>query len=480
MQTTRGVQCYQMYMLGKEKSFEISQILANKYYQKWVDYYRGVLRLTRDKRYKYNGKKLLIFQYGIAKTETLLWKKLKEGRILAKIYHEKSSLSPSEQKELTGIEEHIFIHEQLIRISKTICDGIAWRNLGYDYMFILSSARGFGSGAIDYKSPSFRSVYIWAHRISENLQSVVIINDLTRFLRIGDLTDIKDGIPFIHEIKKYGKDIKNMFTLKKVNGKLSEQAIRLLELQRIALTGTAKVGSTNVGKNFIDIPIDTNFNKVKKLIFKSKVEITVSEQIEPYLTIEVTNFLALMNNKETDLEKLKAKSIKVPISITHSNWDSFYSDERGNFLRMVVPYSIFPFTNEDCINFMSGNYLVQSKLDIPKLRSFLHQNGWETIDTDEKELDNILKQFEANRANMFSLNQPLYKEDTMEDVGLFTIKRGAFHMSMGTWLYSKLTSEFYSSTSLLNILEFAYKRAAERQSGDVYFPVFVDENKIWN
>src|SRR3970040_1063272 len=175
----------------------------------------------------------------------------------------------------------------MIKISKTICYGIAWRNLNYNQMFLLSAARGFGYVAIDYKSKDFRGMYIVAYNISERLGSTVIINDLTRFLRIGDLTDIKDGVPFIHELKEYGKEVKNMFTLRKVKGKISRQAVRLLELQRIAI---------------------------------------------------------------------KAKSSRIRADIVHSNWDSFYSDERGNFMRMFVPYSIFPFTNENCINLMSGNY----------------------------------------------------------------------------------------------------------------------------
>ncbi|OGC97836.1 hypothetical protein A2634_05465 [Candidatus Amesbacteria bacterium RIFCSPHIGHO2_01_FULL_48_32] len=469
-----------MYMLGKEKSSKISQILASSYYQKWVKYFQGVLRLTRDKRYRTNGKKLLVTQYGIAKTETQLWEKLKEGRELAKKYHDKPNLTDKEERELKGIENHIFIHEQLIRISKTICDGIAWRNLNYNQMFLLSAARGFGYVAIDYKSKDFRGMYIVAYNISERLGSTVIINDLTRFLRIGDLTDIKDGVPFIHELKEYGKEVKNMFTLRKVKGKISRQAVRLLELQRIALSAEAKVGNQIIGKSVIDLPLQTNLAKVERLIKRSKKEIIVHEQVESFLTIEVTNFQEIKSHKGFDIEAIKAKSSRIRADIVHSNWDSFYSDERGNFMRMFVPYSIFPFTNENCINLMSGNYLVKSMLSISKLKEFLIQNGWEIEDVDEAALDRQIKKYDITHSDIFSLNNPLYTEDTLSDIGLFTVRKGPFSMSMDTWLYGKLTSEYLTSKCILDILNFAYERAAKRQSGDSYFPVFKDESKLWN
>lgn len=467
-------------MLGKEKSSKISQIIASSYYQKWVKYYQGVLRFTRDKRFRTNGKKLLVTQYGIAKTETMLWEKLREGRELAKKYHNKPNLSKKEKKELEGIEDHIFIHEQLVRISKTICDGIAWRNLDYNQMFLLSAARGFGSGAIDYKSKDFRGMYVLAYNITERLGTTVIINDLTRFLRIGDLTDIKDSVPFIHELKQYGKEVKNLFTLRKVKGKISRQAVRLLELQRIALSAEAKIGNQIIGKNVIDLPLQTHLSKVEKLINRSKKEIVANEQVEPFLTIEVTNFLELGNQKVRDIEAVKAKSVRTRADIVHSNWDTFYSDERGNFMRMFVPYSVFPFTNENCINLMSGNYLVKSMLDITKLKEFLIQHGWEIEDVNETDLDKQIGKYEATRSNIFSLENPLYKEDTLSDVGLFTVRKGPFSMAMDTWLYGKMTSEYLTSKCLLDILNSAYERAAKRQSSDAYFPVFKDESKLWN
>lgn len=51
---------------------------------------------------------------------------------------------------------------------------------------------------------------------------------------------------------------------------------------------------------------------------------------------------------------------------------------------------------------------------------------------------------------------------------------------MDAMLYCRLTMEYLSVKSLLNILDELYKIASSRQSGDIYFPRFKNENDIWN
>lgn len=471
-----------MYMLEKEYAGKIASALATTYYRDWINYFEKVLRATRSKRHN-NKDTLLAFQLKLAKIETQLWNLLSEGREKAKLLHAKTSLTPKEEKDLRGTEEHILIHEQLIRISRTICDGVAWRHLGYNRAFLMSSARGFGTGRVDVNSKEFQSEFEWAYRITKKLNSLVLINDLTHFLKVGDLTEINENVAFIHEIKKYGKDVKNMFTLEKVKGnaKISNQAKRLLELQRIAFAGGAKISGNDVGTRKIDLELKTHVEKVKKLIRQSEKKMIVSQNIEECLSIEVTNFKTIAE-KKADIEELKKLSPKVKtkdLMLTHSNWDSFYSDEQGNFLRGAPPYSVYPFSAKDCLNLMSGYYLVKCTLNVTKLKQILKENNWEIEERTEGDLDKQIADFEKAKATMFTVKESLYAH-VPEDGGLFTIRRGPFSVHLDAMLYCRLTMEYLTVRSFLDILEEMYKVAAKRQKDDFYFPRFKNENELWN
>jgi len=393
-------------------------------------------------------------------------------------------LSSKEQKELDGLEEHILIHEQLIRISRTICDGIAWRNLGYNRTFLNSSARGFGAGSVNVNSKEFKSEFMWAHRISKTMNSLVILNDLTRFLRIGDLTEIGDGVAFVHEIKKYGKEVKNMFTLEKVKGKakISNQAKRLLELQRIAFANKAKIYGIEVETKKIGLILKTYTDKIKRLFRESEKKLVVSENMDGCISIEVTNFKTIQEQKKRDIEELKKLSPKVKstdLILVHSNWDTFFSDEKGNFVRSAPPYSIYPFSAKDCLYLMSGYYLVKFSLNVTKLKEILKRNNWEIEERTEADLDKQIADFEKEKDVMFTTKQALY-EHAPDDGGLFTIKRGPFSISFDAMIYSRLTMEYLSLQSLLDILEELYRIASIRQRPDVYFPRFQNEDELWN
>jgi hypothetical protein len=469
-------------MLDKEYAGRLASALVSSYYRDWVNYFEKVLRATRSKRHN-NKDTLLAFQLKMAKIETQMWDLLQKGRENAKALHVKSILTPQEEKELRGTEEHILIHEQLIRISRTICDGVAWRNLGYNRAFLTSSSRGFGTGRVNVNSKDFQSEFEWAYRISKSLNSLVLINDLTHFLKVGDITEINQNVAFIHEIKKYGKEVKNMFTLKKLkkNAKISNQAKRLLELQRIAFEGGAKISGTDVGTKKIDLELKTHIKRVKKLIRRSEKSMIVAEDIEECLNIEVTNFKTISEKKVKieELKKLSPKILTKDFLLTHSNWDSFYNDEQGNFLRGAPPYSVYPFSAKDCLGLMSGYYLVKCTLNVTKLKKILKDNNWEIEERTEEDLDKQIANFEKIKSIMFTVKESLYAH-VPEDGGLFTIRRGAFSVYMDAMLYCRLTMEYLTVQSFLDILEEMYKVAAKRQKDDAYFPRFKNESEIWN
>ena len=427
-------------------------------------------------------------QLELAKVETMLWKTLREGRECAKKLQQlklQQKLTETDEKSLGNLENHIFINEQLVRISRTICDGIAWRNLKYNRTFLNSSARGFGAGDVDINNESFKSEFDWAYRISEAFDSVVLLNDLTHFLRVGDLTEISDKGIFIHEIKKLGKKIINLFTLKKLkeSGEISDQSKRLLELQRIALSESAIIGDIHVRTERLNVELKTNFDKLSQLLEKSENELVVSELIEPCLTLHITNFHAIsLAGNTVNIDNLKSKLVypsKKGLLLPQSNWDTFYSDEKGNFLRSAVPYSVYPLFEKHCIKLISGHYLVNCILDVEKLKEILQVHGWIVEEITEKELDQQLAIYESAEKTIFLKKNSIYNFAPNE-IGILKIKRGAFSLNLTPTFYSRFTMEFMKLETFLEMMEEMYLIASIKKKSDLYFPTLKNDFNIWN
>lgn len=463
-----------MFILGKEKSSQVVQAISSLYYKKWISWYERTLAYSRHARYSKDPMKMLAFQYGMAKAETKLWAVVREGRrSIAKLEGKKEPNIDQIKK----LKKQIEIHRLLIHISRTICDGVAWRTLRYNRMFISSSSRGRGAGPVEINTPDFKGEFSWAHYIvSKWPKSFALLNDLTQVLRIGDITEITDeGTPLIHEIKGNGKKIQNVFTSRKKQ-KLSKQEMRLFELQRIGIKREIKLPEGTVSHIQFMTPYFSNFKKVEKALRQAGRQAFTSCAIENFHTIEIINFSLV--NAHT-LEEIKSKSVPEQGKklMVLSNWDSLFEDEVGNFLRVSVPYSIFPFSNHICMQLLSGNYQLMSKLDIEALQCFLIYHGWSIENPTEEDLDKQLLAFKNMRSEIFTKGKSLY-EDSLNDIGLFTIKKGPFTMPFAISLYTRVIQEFMSGQTLLGVIEESYERARRSQHAYMYYPLF-DESKIW-
>jgi len=145
------------------------------------------------------------------------------------------------------------------------------------------------TGYIDINEPGFRGVLNIAKSILWDRKNKVIINDISNFLRVGDLTEISKFGILIHESKKKGKRIINIFSLMqdtKRTPKLSRQSERLLKVQtaishkKIFIDNNQTVQIRN-----IKVPFKNYLNDVKKIILKAKREGFFSKKITDYLVV---------------------------------------------------------------------------------------------------------------------------------------------------------------------------------------------------
>ena len=462
-------------LLEKDIALKFSSVIASSYYKEWLDYFEEVLDVTRQAEYRNNKDFIFNIQIKLAKIETSLWKLLKKGRMLAKKLNEKINLTPQEIKKLKSYEDTIFINRQLIRISRTICDGIAWRSLKYNRPYITTAARGDSAGSVDIDDPGFREEIEWARIISKDLNSIVIINDLTHFLRIGDLTQVsREGI-FGHEIK-LGKSPRNKFTLatKPKHAAVSDQGRRLLELQDLADSGVAHIDGGIARIVPLRTRLKTNLKLLAELIERSEKEYVVAQAITPYLSVEV-------GRDKVSFEELKSKFPKDRFPLEYTNWDSFHTDVRGNFMRAMIPYSIFPLAASQCMKLMSGQVFAKVGLDYNKLKVVLEERGWEVEVVTEEMLDKQLDFFTKAKENMFPKKGSLF-EILPEESGVLKIKKGPFSLNITAPLIARLTTEFMDPDTFLDMLDEHYTLTLNNPSlrNNYLFPVFQNEVEIWN
>lgn len=474
-----------MDILKPEIVEKIYKILPNSNYSEWIIYFEKILRATRQKKHKHNKRKLLRFQLGFAGIETKTWDNLRKTRETVKKLKALTILTEEQKNDLQNYESNIFINEQIIRISRTICDGIAWRNLKYNRTFLVSASRGSQAGDVNANDIGFKSEFRWACKISEAFNSVVLMNDTTRFLRIGDLTEINEKGIFIHEIKKKGKDVKNIHTLSnlKSTDKLSNQARRLLELQRIAFSNAPILKDRDVRTHKFKTSLRNNFEILKRLIKRAEKEFIVTEEIDSCLMVEVIDQEALIkdirNGNETKVTSDLMIEARQKGYIIHSNYDAFYSDDRGNFLRTTIPYSIYPFSDKKCMAMISGLLRVSCFLNLEKFSKILNDNGWKTKFPTEADIDKQIKTFENAKEKMFTVKESLY-DFAPEQIGIIEISRDSFNFSLTPEIHSRITMEFMSIETFLQLLEEMYILAHQRKQSDTYFIAFGNEAETWN
>lgn len=128
---------------------------------------------------------------------------------------------------------------------------------------------------------------------------------------------------------------------------------------------------------------------------------------------------------------------------------------------------------------ISGHYLVTCILNIEKLKEILLSSGWEVEIITENELDRQLNTYESVKDDIFLKKNKLY-DLAPEEAGLLKIKRGAFSLNLTPTFYSRLTMEFMTLESFLEMLEAFFSIASIEKRSDAYFPVLMNESEVWS
>lgn len=393
-----------------------------------------------------------------------------------------------EKRELLGRAKRTITQKEantrVMLAVKSLTDGIAWRNMRFDRNIIRVLSENEATGHVESGGSGLAEDY-WCHRITNYLKKVVIRNDLTNFLRIGDLTEIDYPAVFLHEIKsKVKKDgrwrtksVRNMFTIKK-GQQLSPQTRRLRQAQKIVLERKAQTTEGVVEFIDVDVPYRTYFSVVRPLIRKARREGYACRLVDDCLGIECMHWETVAKQaKEQKREvwrdlKPAADWSKKELVVVTSNFDSFTHHE-GQFLRNSVPYSVFPLSVRDCADLLMGNLLLRTRLNIPLLMKKFEENGWEVTPQDFGKVSANLPR--SPREVFFG---DIFHESDTASEAIFFIKRGAFNLNVSfNWVH-RLTMEFMTVDTLLRFVDYLHKTSVPYKPRLVA-AMFKEERKLW-
>ena len=471
----------------QDKNFNwyLSRNLFSSYFIELLSFLLRILRFSRLYLVKKNRILLFYIQLAIAKTLTGCYRAIQEGKIEIKRLKNKIKSETTQKKrtklkqQLEAMQIRLFAHKNIARILKTIVDGIVWRNMHFDRSILRLIASNRKTGFIDINEPGFRGVINIAKSILWNRKNKVIINDISNFLRVGDLTEISKSGIFIHEIKGKGKRIKNIFSLLqdiKRTSKISKQSEMLLKVQtalshrKIFIDNSQTVQIRN-----IKVPFKNYLNDVKKIILKAKREGFFSKKITDYLVVSCLDLKQSVQLKKEgkikDWKEFKTAEDweSTDFILPFTNTDTFYKNE-DFFIPNMTPYSIFPFSSRICLELLSGRLILTARLNISKIYHYFGENGWAV---DGIGLNELIKRGQRIKSLYPNIYEAYHFDET-----LCVLKRGKFNLAIPTINIFRIGMDFMSVETILLEVEQICKEAVPFKDEWTAINILAERN-IW-
>lgn len=476
-----------MYVLPKEQFMAIARATTDDYFLQWHRAIRSRLLWTRLPILRHNRVWLWSHQNHLAKNLTLIEEAIQRGKQEAgRLIQQRDTTTDAEEKErlskrIQGILDQREVHERIRLAIKGVCDGIAWRALRFDRNIIRVLSEADTPGHLKESKAGAEAERRVHYHVTERLKHISIRNDLTNYLRIGDITEVDYPLVLLHEVKAHKKGkkwrllIRNPYTVKK-SDKLSRQMRRMFEAQLViqrrripTIQGIVEFMETN-------IPYRSHLRKIKRTIRKAHKKGHACVRLEDCLSVECRDWKKTVE----EASRLKREVWKEEIRcddwgkddhiVAHSNYDTF-SHQDGQFLRNVVPYAVFPLPNNVCADLMLGSVTLVSKLNLELLGKRFEQAGWSVEFPDWKKRQSSEP---TNPKEVFSGH--LF--DHAIDETIMTIGRKPFYLEVPYSWIERLTFEFATVDTLVQFAEHIYK-TAERGKPRMITGMIKAERKFW-
>ncbi|MDR4509318.1 MAG: hypothetical protein MRJ65_14015 [Candidatus Brocadiaceae bacterium] len=362
---------------------------------------------------------------------------------------EADSRSPKEAK-----EEQIKTYQNQIgailiinQALKTIVDGMAWRYLNYNRAILSVLSNKEVSGPVRLDKGLITELFVFSEEILLGKKKA-IINDISNFLRTGDITTIADNSDIeLIEVK----------SSKKRGRRISRQKERLQEVVEFFNTGMTKFDGSKLTIMLSDVPLKNYLSILKKTIKKARKTCCHSELIGNYMILECVDFKKLDNvDKAIKYFDSRYESIKNRWEQNNDVVFPFNSLDRRGFSANLAPFSVFPLLTEDIIALMIGRIYLNYTINLTELIRMLEKDQWIIVET-------CLK----SKAELLSFETPFAK-----------IKKGRFNLEVPFADIAKVIYEMLNPKVLIDTYNELYNKGPQNSVSSL--TNYAKEPSLWD
>lgn len=364
--------------------------------------------------------------------------------------------SESNPQNIEYVKQEIFVQEAILRNLQDIADGIAFRYFEYDRALLHYLGIKPAKGPVRPHPGLIVELQVWSEAFDYG-QAKAIMNDITNYLKIGDVTVFKDSgeIEFI-EVKS-GKSTRG----KERRARLTRQQNKLEETVKFFNTGITEFDGRDLVIKKIPVALDYKFELIMETVQKAK-ECGMSHcVIEDYLIVECI-----------DCQDAKRSEDFIPYFEKHTapvrdEWRKkkdyifgpLFFHERLDFSHNLTPISIWPLDDTTCADLMMGRLMLTATANISEIQRKFEKEGW----TIEKSVWQMKKE-EIEASGMKSL---------------MTVRKNGFFVEVPPGMLARNIFEFLSPTTLINTFQWNYENTPKDQSGLILM-AYEKEKDIWN
>jgi hypothetical protein len=333
----------------------------------WIDVFEDYLAITR-KRMK-NPIAMAKVQLHLAEEIMLAQGSVKQYRgkfdeIVAAEGTSRAAATAAEDKKI--VEKEMFLHRAFANSFRIIGDGIAWRALGFDRAVL----RALAGSQVKQQLLDPGTVNEMHHfaRVFDTGEGVAILNALTNWLAIGDITVVKkDGTLEAVEVKTSNAD----------GDRVGRQKQRMRDVTELIKTGSGKLEGQDTSIIRFDIPLDNNLEDLKRLFEEADAHGHAGEMIHAWCYLEAFDTEALVQKGEKWKGEVAEKR-KAMTSWSKSNdlVSAISSFDLLSFTPNCAPFSVFPLSDRTCAELLTGSKHYTSYLNLTELGREFERLGW--------------------------------------------------------------------------------------------------------
>ncbi len=340
----------------------------------------------------------------------------------------------------------------MVHVIRQIADGIAWRSLGYDRGAIRELAAAHQTGHMD-KQTAISEITAAAIHVAESAD-LVILNDLTNFLRYGDLTIVSPDSVSIREVKAGKASARSR--------RAKRQRARIEEVAKFIRTGERSIGQGEQRLLYLATPPAAHVRSLTPLIAEARAKGSAHARLSDALAVEVFSIELMAERGPPDAKAFHNPFSQSRHSIVTNNLESF-----GRFAPNLAPYSVFPLRDADCVALMTGELWLSVYFNIGNFVRCLRRRGLDVRLPDEREVAGAPQNLRPGEISEHELDYPIEVTDRRKIILLSFAQLGRMEVEL-------LDEECFANA----VVELLATTPADEES--LYTWSFEGEQALWD